>query len=142
MGRRDEAVATLEQAFALAEQANMPHFMTYASVMLAIAQAEPGDAASRDDVRDALRSARQSGDKWIEFEVLMALAELEVGEQGTRLCREALRLAQDAGYAVFAARAATRLSERDDSFLGGEDSVSVEAHRGQPDTDDRKQTAN
>ncbi len=119
LGRRTEATSTLEAAFALAEQANMPHFMTYASVMLAIAQAQPGDEASREDLTDALRSARQSGDNWIEFEALMALAALERDDTAVRLYREALQVAHGAGYVPFAARAEARLSELEGRFVAG-----------------------
>ena len=133
LGRRAEATATLEAAFALAEQANMPHFMTYASVMLAVAQARPGDAASREDLADALRSARRSGDKWIEFEVLMALAELEGGDAAARFCREALQVAQGAGYLLFAARAADRLSELDTRFPAGGGNVPQDLPAGSPE---------
>ena len=130
VGRRAEATAILEEAFALAEQANMPNFMTYASVMLAIAQARPGDAASREDLADALRSARQSGDRWMEFEVLMALAGLEKGQAGVRVYREARQVALDAGYLPFADRAAGRLSEPGDRFPAGDHAVPTDpSHR-------------
>lgn len=124
LGRREDAVAALEAAFDAAEQANMPHFMTYASVMLAIAQARPGDAESREDLVDALRSARGSTDKWIEFEVLMALAGLEEGEAAERLYGEALEVAEANGFAVFADRArraiaAARPDAAGDGMAGG-----------------------
>ena len=117
MGRRAEATTTLETAFALAEQTNMPHFMTYASVMLAIAQARQGDAASREDLEGALCSARQSGDKWIEFEALMALAELETGTAAAGPYRAAMEVARSAGYVPFVARAEARLSRVQNRFL-------------------------
>ncbi|MEJ1159007.1 alpha/beta fold hydrolase [Prosthecomicrobium sp. N25] len=101
---RPSAVATLEAAFEAAERANMPHFLTYVAALLAIANARPDDPGSREDLLDALRSARLSLDSWIEIEVLEALARLDGGEAARTWLGEALASAEISGYKPFAAR--------------------------------------
>jgi hypothetical protein len=104
-GRTEAAASALETAFEAAEQANMPHFMTYTSAMLAVALAKTEDAGARDDLVDALRSARASQDPWIEIEVLTALATIEADtEAGPEYLRDALSTARSVGFGHIAAR--------------------------------------
>lgn len=109
-GRRDEASGTLKAALELAEHANMPHFMVYASAMLAVADARPGDRASIEDLHDALDAARATGDIWIEHEVLMALASTDNESDPRCQLLQAIEVSERAGYATFAARASALLS--------------------------------
>lgn len=98
-GRFDEAIRALEGAFDAAEQANMPHFMTYAAAIAAVAHARRGDAGAREDLVDALRTARESRDRWIEIEVLAALADTDPDGAGDDQLAMAAEVAESAGYA-------------------------------------------
>ncbi len=108
-GRLDEAVDTIEAAFDAAERANMPHFMTYASALAAVAHARRGDPGSRDDLLDALRNARESEDRWIEVEVLTAMAAVEDGNAAVNRLREAAAAAAAAEYRTMEAEIADLL---------------------------------
>ncbi|VVS98043.1 hypothetical protein RHIZ404_190001 [Rhizobium sp. EC-SD404] len=125
-GNLDEARVTLEAALELAEHANMPHFMVYASAMLAIANARPGDGASVDDLHDALDAARVTADMWIEHEVLMALASICEEQNASNCVRQAVKVADCAGYAIFAARASAKLAA---AMLTAKDRQTVERDR-------------
>ncbi|HUG62761.1 MAG TPA: hypothetical protein VMP03_13000, partial [Methylomirabilota bacterium] len=111
-GRTAEAIATLEEAFDAAEQANMPHFMTYASALAAVAHARRGDPGARDDLVDALRSARESADRWIEIEVLLGLAEID-GEERPRWLEEAFAVAAAANYGSLSTLVAEAIADQE-----------------------------
>jgi pimeloyl-ACP methyl ester carboxylesterase/DNA-binding SARP family transcriptional activator/tetratricopeptide (TPR) repeat protein len=100
-GQTTRGLSTLELAIEAAEQANMPHLVSYASAISAVAAAQSGDRAAREDLLDALHGARAFKDSWIEYEVLKALASTDVGEISERWLDEARAVAAAAKFGRF-----------------------------------------